>query len=164
MIVPNEFLARELEQSLGARTAVVHNACTVPEDVAPPPPARDPARIAYTGAVYAANHDTFRNLIASLDLLARAARIDIYTAQSAADLEAAGIVGHVKRHAHLPADEILRMQADADVLFLPLAFESPYPSLIRTSNPGKMGEYLAAGRPILVHAPPAIRTLSVSTT
>jgi glycosyltransferase involved in cell wall biosynthesis len=154
VIVPNEFLARELQRSLGARTAVVHNACAVPEDVGPPPPARDPARITYTGAVYAANHDTFRNLIASLDLLGRAARIDIYTAQTSAELRAAGIVGHVRRHAHLPADEIPRMQADADVLFLPLAFGSPYPSLIRTSNPGKMGEYLAAGRPILVHAPP----------
>jgi glycosyltransferase involved in cell wall biosynthesis len=154
VIVPNEFLARDLEQSLGARTAVVHNACAVPDHVGPTPPARDPARIAYTGAVYAANHDAFRNLIASLGVLEHAARIDIYTAQTAADLEAAGIVGPVTRHAHLPADDIRRVQADADVLFLPLAFESPYPSLIRTSSPGKMGEYLAAGRPILVHAPP----------
>jgi glycosyltransferase involved in cell wall biosynthesis len=154
VIVPNEFLARELEQSLGARTAVVHNACVVPHDVGAPPAAGDPARIAYTGAVYAANHDTFRNLVASLALLRRAARIDIYTAQTAADLEAAGIFGAVRRHDHLPADDIRRVQADADVLFLPLAFESPFPSLIRTSSPGKMGEYLAAGRPILVHAPP----------
>jgi glycosyltransferase involved in cell wall biosynthesis len=154
VIVPNEFLARELEHSLGARTAVVHNACAVPDDVGAPPPARDPAQIAYTGAVYAANHDTFRNLIASLSRLPRASRIDIYTAQTAADLETAGIVGPVRRHAHLPADEIRRVQADADILFLPLAFDSPFPSLIRTSSPGKMGEYLAAGRPILVHAPP----------
>jgi glycosyltransferase involved in cell wall biosynthesis len=154
VIVPNEFLARELEQTLGARTAVVRNACVVPDEVGDPSPAGDPARIAYTGAVYAANHDTFRNLIASIGLLERAARLDIYTAQSAAELEAAGIVGPVMRHDHLPAADVRRVQGDADILFLPLAFESPYPSLIRTSNPGKMGEYLAAGRPILVHAPP----------
>ena len=154
VIVPNEFLARELEQSLGARTAVVHNACVVPDDVGAPPPAGDPARITYTGAVYEANHDAFRNLIASFAQLGRAARVHVYTAQTAGDLELAGIVGAVTRHDHLPPDEIRRVQADADVLFLPLAFESPYPSLIRTSNPGKMGEYLAAGRPILVHAPP----------
>ena len=30
---------------------------------------------------------------------------------------------------------------------------SPYPEVMRTSAPGKMGEYLAAQRPILVHAP-----------
>lgn len=153
VIVPNEFLAREVETSLGARTAVVHNACVVPDQVGTPPPAGDPARIVYTGAVYAANHDAFRNLVASLGMLGRPARVDIYTAQPAAALEAAGIVGAVTRHDHLPADDIRHVQAEADLLFLPLAFESPYPSLIRTSSPGKMGEYLAAGRPILAHAP-----------
>ena len=39
------------------------------------------------------------------------------------------------------------------MLFLPLAFNSPYPQILRTAAPGKMGEYLASGRPILVHAP-----------
>ena len=46
------------------------------------------------------------------------------------------------------------VQQKADLLFLPLAFEAPFPGLIRTSAPGKTGEYLAAGRPVLVHAPP----------
>lgn len=154
VIVPNEFLAREVETSLGARTAIVHNACVIADEVGAPPPAEDPASIVYTGAVYAANHDSFQNLVASLSLLGKAARVDIYTAQPAAALETAGIVGPVTRHDHMPAEDIRRVQTNADVLFLPLAFESPYPSLIRTSSPGKMGEYLAAGRPILVHAPP----------
>jgi glycosyltransferase involved in cell wall biosynthesis len=46
------------------------------------------------------------------------------------------------------------LQQRADVLFLPLALQSDYPELVRTAAPGKMAEYLAAGRPILVHAPP----------
>jgi hypothetical protein len=41
----------------------------------------------------------------------------------------------------------------ADVQLLPLSFSSSYPDLIRTSAPGKLGEYLAAGRPLLVHGP-----------
>jgi glycosyltransferase involved in cell wall biosynthesis len=45
------------------------------------------------------------------------------------------------------------VQRDADILFLPLAFNSPYPDIIKTSAPGKMGEYLAAKKPVLVHAP-----------
>jgi glycosyltransferase involved in cell wall biosynthesis len=45
------------------------------------------------------------------------------------------------------------VQRRADLLFLPLAFDSPYPVLINTSCPSKMGEYLASGRPVLVHAP-----------
>jgi hypothetical protein len=39
------------------------------------------------------------------------------------------------------------------MLFLPLAFRSEIQEVIRTSAPGKMGEYLAVGRPVLVHAP-----------
>jgi len=50
-------------------------------------------------------------------------------------------------------DEIPSLQQEADVLFLPLAFSWPCPEIIRTASPSKMPEYLAAGRPILVHAP-----------
>ena len=46
------------------------------------------------------------------------------------------------------------IQQRADVLFLPLALHSDYPDIVRTAAPGKIGEYLAACRPILVHAPP----------
>jgi glycosyltransferase involved in cell wall biosynthesis len=46
------------------------------------------------------------------------------------------------------------IQKQADVLFLPLAFESPYPAIIKTSAPFKMGEYLSSRRPVVVHAPP----------
>jgi len=41
----------------------------------------------------------------------------------------------------------------ADILFLPLAFSSGIPEVIRKSSPGKMGEYLGSGAPILAHAP-----------
>jgi glycosyltransferase involved in cell wall biosynthesis len=41
----------------------------------------------------------------------------------------------------------------SDILFLPLEFETPIPELIRTSAPGKLGEYLASGRPVLAHVP-----------
>jgi glycosyltransferase involved in cell wall biosynthesis len=45
------------------------------------------------------------------------------------------------------------IQRNAGFLFLPLAFDSPFPEIIKTSAPGKIGEYLASRRPILVHAP-----------
>jgi glycosyltransferase involved in cell wall biosynthesis len=50
--------------------------------------------------------------------------------------------------------EMPGIQMEADLLFLPLAFNSPYPELVRTSATTKLGEYLAARRPVLVHAPP----------
>jgi glycosyltransferase involved in cell wall biosynthesis len=51
-------------------------------------------------------------------------------------------------------EEMIRIQRDAHILFLPLAFNSPYPGLVRTSATTKMGEYMAARRPVLVLAPP----------
>jgi glycosyltransferase involved in cell wall biosynthesis len=108
----------------------------------------------YTGAVYAANHDTFRNLLAAIDLATIEARVHVYTAQSTGELAAAGIEGALEIHDHLPGADVPAVQRSGDVLFLPLAFDTPFPSLIRSSNPGKMGEYLASGRPILAHAPP----------
>jgi glycosyltransferase involved in cell wall biosynthesis len=36
---------------------------------------------------------------------------------------------------------------------LPLAFNSQIQEVIKTSAPGKLGEYLSVGRQILVHAP-----------
>jgi glycosyltransferase involved in cell wall biosynthesis len=154
VIVPNEFLARELNDAYGVRTEIVRNATSVPsEPPGDPPPASSPAVIAYTGAVYAANHDTFRNLVAALALTSLPSRVHVYTAQTVGELADAAIAGPVDVHPHIPNAEVARVHREADVLFLPLAFDSPFPSIIRTSNPGKMGEYLASGRPILVHAP-----------
>jgi glycosyltransferase involved in cell wall biosynthesis len=154
VIVPNEFLARDLRVHGRVRTAIVRNACDIPST----PPARTadctaPASIVYTGAVYAANHDAFRNLVDVLRSGSLDATLNIYTAQSEGEIAQAGIRGPVSVRPHRPLNEIPLLQSEADILFLPLAFESPFPSLIRTSSPAKMGEYLAAGRPILVHAP-----------
>jgi glycosyltransferase involved in cell wall biosynthesis len=108
----------------------------------------------YTGAVYEAHYDAFRNLIAAVpktglpDLT-----IHIYTPQSPGQLHAYGISGPVTIHPALPNCEMPAVQHSADILFLPLAFDSPYPDIIRTSAPGKTGEYLASGKPVLVHAP-----------
>jgi glycosyltransferase involved in cell wall biosynthesis len=154
VIVPNEFLARDLQMYGRVHTAIVRNAC----DVSSTPLARTgdgraPASIVYTGAVYAANHDAFRNLVDVLSSGDLDATLNIYTAQSADEIAEAGIRGLVSVKPHRPLNEIPSVQADADILFLPLAFESPFPALIRSSSPAKMAEYLAAGRPILVHAP-----------
>jgi glycosyltransferase involved in cell wall biosynthesis len=64
-----------------------------------------------------------------------------------------GIDGPVVIHRARPLTEMPGNQRRAVILFLPLSFNSPYPEVIKTSAPGKLGEYLASRRPILVHAP-----------
>jgi len=70
------------------------------------------------------------------------------------ELEDHGIIGPIVLHQHEPLSAMPTIQKEADILFLPMAFASPYPEIVRTSSPGKMGEYLATGRPVLAHAPP----------
>jgi glycosyltransferase involved in cell wall biosynthesis len=157
VIVPNEFLARDLERRVRVRTVIVRNGCELPSAHSTESAQRKngaTAAIVYTGAVYAANHDAFRNLANVLDSTGLRATLHLYTAQPEEEVAQAGIRGPVSVHAHRPLAEIPALQAEADILFLPLAFDTPYPALIRSSSPAKMAEYLAAGRPILVHAPP----------
>lgn len=54
---------------------------------------------------------------------------------------------------YAPPQAIIKIQKEADILYLPMAFEQLPPEIIRTASPGKMSEYLAVGKPILVHAP-----------
>ena len=156
VIVPNDALRLEVEQRHHVQATIVPNPF---EHLAPP--AADPApradgevTILFSGAVYHVNAGAFRNLVAALALpgLERVT-LHLYTAQSAEELAAHRILGErVFVHPHVPPAEAALLQQRADILFLPYAFNSPVPEIIRTSTPSKMSDYLAAARPILVHA------------
>jgi len=159
IISPNELMSVELKERYNVESTVIHNSCdlsryeTVPDKLASELDGE--IRIVFTGAVYQAHYDAFRNLIAAIKLLKRPnLKLHLYTAQSPASLAAEGIEGHIVFHEHQALSAMPAIQQQADILFLPLAFTSPYPILIKTSATTKLGEYLAARRPILVHAPP----------
>lgn len=158
VIVANETLSDDLRNEYGVEPTVIHNSCDVSayERFTPPrEPANGGLKIVYTGDIYEAHYDAFHNLLAALELIGRDdIRLHLYTARSAEFLEECGITGPIILHSHHGPDEIPAIQQQADVLFLPLAFNSPYPDVIRTSSTAKVGEYMAARRPVLVHAPP----------
>ena len=158
VIVPNEGLADELRRRHGVESTVVRNPCDPlayeHERSGQPDYSRRPVAIVFTGAVYDAHYDAFRNLLEGIRLLgAEAADLNLYTASDPALLAEHGLRGPIAFHPHAPAASMPRIQQEAHILFLPLAFDSPYPDVVRTSAPAKMAEYLAACRPILVHAP-----------
>lgn len=156
VIVPNDALRCEIEARHGAEATIVPNPF---ERLAAP--ATDLAQrgerqviILFSGAVYHVNAGAFRNLVAALAApgLERV-ELHLYTAQSPGELAAYGIRGErVFVHGHVPPGDAARLQQRADILFLPYAFDSPVPEIMLTSTPSKMSDYLAAGRPILVHA------------
>ena len=151
VIVPNEAMGGELRRRHGIECVVVRNPCDTGAYSAKIEPRVDSTRIVFTGAVAESNYAGFRNLLAAIE--GTPYRLHVYTAQRPESLRAQGIDGRVEFHDHLPPEEMPRIQQDADVLFLPLSLDSRYPELIRTSAPAKLGEYLAAGRPILAHVP-----------
>ena len=162
VVVPNEVLAADVR----SRNAHVQNLRIVRNPVASKrtrsgPSAGEvaagtdaPRRIVYTGSIYHAQADAFRNLLLALERLGGRYRLHVYTAQSEQALAEHGVEGrHVARHAHVTLEEARLAQERADVLFLPLAFRSSIQEVVRSSAPAKMGEYLASARPVLVHAP-----------
>jgi glycosyltransferase involved in cell wall biosynthesis len=157
IIVPNEFLAEEYRRRYDVECTVIHNPhedSGITAAIQQWPAHRDEIRIVYTGSIYSAHYGAFRNLMAALRQLDRPeVRLHVYTAQSREDLQREHIEGPVQHHSHIAPSEAREVQRQADVLFLPLAFDSGIPETIKTSAPGKLGEYLASGRPILVHAP-----------
>jgi glycosyltransferase involved in cell wall biosynthesis len=159
IIGPNEFICQEYKRRYQVATALVRNPCEKTELAREPyPPAYGQKRkikIIYTGAVYLANFGCFRNLIQAMKSLSEhSLELHIFTAQTSDQLADEGIQSeNTFVHSHLPYREILEQQRKSDILFLPLAFVSPIPEIIRTSAPGKLGEYLASGRPVLAHVP-----------
>ncbi|MBP1927935.1 glycosyltransferase involved in cell wall biosynthesis [Methanolinea mesophila] len=158
VIVANECLKREYHKRYGIESDVIHNPVNMDFYKRPGNSGFSSTnlRIVYTGDVGEAHYDAFRNMISALKLINRRdVKLHIYTGRRKARLVKERITGpFVVIHPHQSITSIPDIQENADILFLPLAFRSKYPDfIIDSASPGKMGEYLAAGRAILVHAP-----------
>lgn len=163
VIAPNEFLRDEVRRRHHVEAVVIHNPCDLAEYAGPAHAGAadigiaraDVRRIVYTGSVGPLQYEAFRNLLEGMAALGRRdLTLHLYTAQSPSRLESEGIRGPVVVHPPQPLAAMPAVQQQADVLFLPLGLHTYDPEIVRTAAPGKIGEYLAAGRPILVHAPP----------
>ena len=158
VIVPNEFLRDDLRRRFDVEAVVIHNMCDLePYERAPENESNEncETQIVYTGGVGPLHYEAFRNLLAAIELLERKdIRLHLYTPQRRESVEEVGIAGsNVVFHEHHPVSAMPRIQQRADILFLALSINSYHPEIVRTAMPGKMGEYLASGRPILVHGP-----------
>jgi glycosyltransferase involved in cell wall biosynthesis len=117
--------------------------------------------IVYTGSIYGAQVDGVRRLVRVVDREAMrdggasaSMHLTLYTSLPSAALEKMGLAGKNVRRDEVRQEDIARVMDTADVAFLPLSFEPAMRHVVETSFPSKTAEYLAAGVPILVHAPP----------
>ncbi|MBN1635047.1 MAG: glycosyltransferase [Deltaproteobacteria bacterium] len=159
IIVANEFMQNEYLKRYSLPSMVIHNPCSMPDldilDRSDKLYKGKNINIVYTGSIYHAHFDAFRNLIAALNHIGRDdIKVHLFTAQSEYELRQHGISGPmIVHHEHIHETDVPKALRQADVLFLPLAFNSSIQEVVRTSAPGKTGEYLSVARPILVHAP-----------
>lgn len=157
--VLNSFLQRAIRHRYGLDSTVIHIPTIIPdpaqfegmEQVLEP----ETTNIVYAGSLYHAHYDAFRNMVHAIASLNRPEiRLHIFTSQPREELASNGIAADfLVFHPHVAHSQVPGVLRQADVLFLALAFESPIDDLIVTTSPSKMGENLAAGRPIIVHAP-----------
>jgi len=108
-------------------------------------------KIVFTGSVYKAQEDA---VLAFLEAEKRVKNIQVLFATPNRALS-----NHLKYFlkeiniGFLQKKKCIQLQRTADVLFLPLSFNYPYPEEIECAFPCKLLEYLAAGKPILAVVP-----------
>ncbi|MFC1590762.1 glycosyltransferase [Candidatus Omnitrophota bacterium] len=112
-------------------------------------------KIVFTGMIYEYQIDAVQNLARAVQGLDNM-EVHIYSQRSKKYLKSAEVTGkNIFCSGFVPNRDLMSIQREADVLFLPMSFHAAGTdaNVIRTASPSKISEYLAAGRPILVHAP-----------
>ncbi len=116
--------------------------------------------IVFTGSIYSAQVDALRRLVHVVDKESRenghgknAMQLTLYTSLPAQAMERMGVTGTNVRRDEVKHEEIPKVLSEADVAFLPFSFDPGMRHVVETSFPSKIAEYLAAGLPILAHAP-----------
>lgn len=152
-----EFYRRRYGNQIADKIEIIHNS-TDPEPYlklqTPIVPHQPPYTILFTGNAYWAQIDSIKNLIKAIDGLADLdIRFKIYSSNPPSYLKTVGINSPKIEFSVAPGNEMPAIQSQADILFLPLAWHTKSPDVINTATPGKLTDYLTAGRPILIHAP-----------
>jgi len=102
-------------------------------------------RIVFTGSVYEANEGA---ILCFLNALKKVKNIEVVFATNSKKDYLKGVsIGF------LPKKACHELQRSADVLLLPLSFNTSYPEEIECAFPTKALEYLVAGKPILAIVP-----------
>jgi len=110
--------------------------------------------ILFTGRIYWPQIGALKNLINAINEMSLDIKLEIYSPSPRDYLKEIGIEESEKVKLSVASPtEIPIIQSNADILFLPLSWNTKSQAIIDTATPGKLTDYLIAGKPILVHAP-----------
>jgi glycosyltransferase involved in cell wall biosynthesis len=153
VVVHNEQMAEHYRAKHGISCAVLPTSVESWDPVPPKARQKDSAReVLFAGAIYWAQEDALRRLSRVTRDLEGVRLTVVGSRTDDTALRALGIVAD-RLEPDLPPEQFRPRLEGADVLFLGLGFDTAHPEVIRTASPAKLPEYMASGRPILVHAP-----------
>jgi len=113
-----------------------------------------PYSIIFTGNVSWPQEQSVLNLIGAMDYLANLpVELKLYIPNPTEKLKSAVLNKNNIQLSSANQEYIPKIQAEATLLFLPLSWNTKSPDIIATATPGKFTDYLASGRPMLIHAP-----------
>jgi glycosyltransferase involved in cell wall biosynthesis len=159
IIVLTEFMREHYYRRHHVESTVIYPPSEAPEiedaDAPTPWPTDEgKIRIVFTGSVYRVNYGAFHNLTTAIGQLGLPeVKLHLYTPRTREELERENIRGPIVYHNPVALSDVFEVQRSADILFLPIAFDSSIPDVAKSTLPSKTVEYLASGRPILVYAP-----------
>jgi glycosyltransferase involved in cell wall biosynthesis len=147
VVVWSEAGARHYERKHGGSYEVLPMPIDPPAEVAER--ASGEGEVLVAGAIYWAQEDAVRRLLRAARRVPRA-RVVVLGDED--NLRRRGIVAD-RYEPPLAGADFHRRLARADVLFLGLSLRSRHPEVLTTATPARLPEYMASGRPLLVHAP-----------
>jgi glycosyltransferase involved in cell wall biosynthesis len=160
VVVPNEMAAEQVARLCGVQPEIIRlpvdDAAFADQDIQNPPrSAANDFRLVFTGQVYISMTEPYKRLLSALDQPGMEnVSLDIFGPQKKEWLQGIGLEGRYECHGFITTPELYSVQRSADALFLALAFEGQHKNLVYSSSTSKLPDYLASGRPIIVHAPP----------
>lgn len=151
-----DFYIHRYGPGIASKIAIVYN----PVDPTPylkwqnPCEPKPPYTIMFTGRIYWPQIRSLKNMVKAVDGINDLdIRLIIYAPHPPKYIQALGIDSPKLTLTMAPPSEMPQIQSQADILFLPLSWHTKHPDIINTATPGKLTEYLIAGRPMLIHAP-----------
>lgn len=114
---------------------------------------REKINIVFTGNIYWPQEASLNNLLNLIDKNNLNINITIYCPNPPINLLNKYKDSKSIKFTAAQQSEMPKIQSEADILFLPFSWNTPAPDIIKTASPGKLTDYLIAGKPILIHAP-----------
>jgi len=152
-----EFYRQRYGNTIADKMVVIYNS-VFPEPYrkiqAPPYNPKPPYNILFTGRIYWPQIRSLKNLFRAVDEINDLdIEMQIYAPHPPEYIKTLGLSSSKATFNMAPPTEMPRVQSQADILFLPLSWHTRSPDIISTATPGKLTDYLIAGRPMLIHAP-----------